>query len=248
MSQYEYIDEDTIDDGLKCAICSQPFQSPVNADCTHTFCLSCINTWIQMNASCPICRRALRTQDMLTGVPSQSLLDQLDGLRVRCLKCKKTEIRRADFEAHLKRCSKRRISKVSSLLSKPWRSIKATTWTNNQHRVPVTTPGETMNTHRALQNSTYSTNQWQVPDQRSVQSHANASQGASVLAVAIGRFLMVFLMPMIVVINRFVTFAIPLFCIIICAAILLLLYLDIFWKAVLLIFVVSCCLILRSMR
>lgn len=117
--KYEYVDEDLINDELKCIICTQPFQSPVIITCKHSFCLSCIDTWFRQNASCPICRHPLERQFPLNKLTSEILLTQLDSLPVRCLKCHKTNIKRMDIETHLKRCSK-----LSNPFGKPWRSIK----------------------------------------------------------------------------------------------------------------------------
>ncbi len=55
---YEYMDENKIDDELKCTICTQPFQKPVCLSCQHTFCRECIELWLNEHHSCPTCRRS----------------------------------------------------------------------------------------------------------------------------------------------------------------------------------------------
>ena len=128
--KYEYVNEDLINDELKCIICTQAFQSPVTITCKHSFCFSCIDTWIKQNASCPICRHPLDMQSQFNKLTSEILLTQLDSLVVRCLKCNKTNIKRIDIEKHLKRCSKK-----SNPFGKPWRSIK-TVFRTKSHPPP----------------------------------------------------------------------------------------------------------------
>ncbi|CAF0966818.1 unnamed protein product [Adineta steineri] len=124
--KYEYMDEDAIDDKLKCIICAQPFQIPVILDCQHTFCEVCIDTWIKTNASCPICRRQVETNYVLTKITDLNICNQLDCLPVRCLQCQKNEIQRNRFKKHLKRCSKSRITILSDSIQNRFKNIKRT--------------------------------------------------------------------------------------------------------------------------
>ena len=123
LHNYEYIDEDSIDDELQCAICTQPYNSPVSLHCNHIFCQSCINTWINQNSSCPICRQQYGSECTLTEVTDRALCAQLDTLLVRCRRCGKDGFQRGKFQAHLKRCSRKRLSVVGKLLCNSWRSV-----------------------------------------------------------------------------------------------------------------------------
>ncbi|CAF4401895.1 unnamed protein product, partial [Adineta steineri] len=120
------MNEDAIDDKLKCIICAQPFQSPVILDCQHTFCEVCIDTWIKKNASCPICRRQVDTNYVLTKITDLNICNQLDCLPVRCLQCQKNGIQRNRFKKHIKRCAKSRITIFSDSIQNRFNSIKRT--------------------------------------------------------------------------------------------------------------------------
>ncbi|CAF1074608.1 unnamed protein product [Adineta steineri] len=124
--KYEYMNEDAIDDKLKCIICAQPFQIPVILDCQHTFCEVCIDTWIKKNASCPICRRQVDTNYVLTKITDLDICNQLDCLPVRCLQCQKNGIQRNRFKKHIKRCAKSRITIFSDSIQNRFNSIKRT--------------------------------------------------------------------------------------------------------------------------
>ena len=247
-NKFEYINEDAISDELKCIICSEPFQVPVSVDCKHIFCLSCITTWAQLNVSCPVCRYSFATPGNYPTVTSETLLNQLNGLLVRCLKCDKTEIKRVDFDAHLERCSKKKTSRVSNLFGKPWHSIKATMRTKTHRQVPMVTVTEIVNTNRELQRSLDRTNQVQAMEQQSSSWHASGRQGSYILTDVIGKIFMAIIVPLLTVIINFMTLLIPLVCVLICAAIALLLYWGIFWRALLFIFVILCCMMLLRKR
>ncbi|UJR11671.1 hypothetical protein I4U23_015852 [Adineta vaga] len=117
---------DTIDEQLKCIICTQPYQFPIRLCCQHTFCQLCIQTWIEKNVSCPICRQQFDKNSLLTIPTDEILNNQLDQLRVRCLRCKKTNILRNRFHKHYQRCSKSRIKIVSDLLKTRWQYMQKT--------------------------------------------------------------------------------------------------------------------------
>ena len=39
---FNYVNADSLDDDLQCAICLQPLVDPVNTPCDHIFCESCL--------------------------------------------------------------------------------------------------------------------------------------------------------------------------------------------------------------
>ena len=154
------MNEDAIDDKLKCIICTQPFQSPVNLDCQHTFCQFCIETWIKTNASCPICRRQFETNHVLTKVTNSSVYNQLDSLLVRCLRCNKIGIERNNFSKHLQRCSKSRMTRFSDSIQNRWRSMTRTTESKRDrqailHQIRVARASEILNTNHEQQGTHY---------------------------------------------------------------------------------------------
>ncbi|CAF1120185.1 unnamed protein product [Rotaria sp. Silwood1] len=121
--KYEYVNEDSVNEYLKCKICSNPFIDPVKTKCKpkeHAFCRHCIRDWLQRDLSCPTCRQNVKNQD-LTPIAEGILLDVLNRLPVKCLLCKKTGIERVDFNEHMdKKCTKRKSKCSSADIECPW--------------------------------------------------------------------------------------------------------------------------------
>jgi len=137
-SNYEYMDENKIDDELKCVICQQPLQSPVSLSiCNHTFCKDCIKTWLSRNQTCPICRQVItrhygrnnmqsfRTPTYLP-INTRIVLNQLDRLLIRCLLCNETNIQRCHWNNHEKTCLKKTVSCPSADIKCTWEGSRDT--------------------------------------------------------------------------------------------------------------------------
>ena len=78
-----FLNKDTIDNELICAICTDVLQDPVQTECEHTFCKACIDTWLEGGRStCPVDRKHL-TSDALK-VPSRLTKQLLSKLILRC--------------------------------------------------------------------------------------------------------------------------------------------------------------------
>ena len=119
--EYEYIDELSINDNLKCSICNDPFEKPVTTRCDHTFCYKCIEQWINTNNSCPTCRSRIANIKALVPVKTRLVLNMLDSLLVKCKTCHQTEIQRGNFKDHLKICRKKNVcSCTASDVRCPW--------------------------------------------------------------------------------------------------------------------------------
>ena len=87
---YTYENEAQINTDLKCAICLDPFLSPLyDVRCGHIFCYRCLEKWLYQKQTCPICRQFF-TQ--FVPATDERLLRELDGLLVRCLHCAMQEI------------------------------------------------------------------------------------------------------------------------------------------------------------
>ncbi|CAF1372995.1 unnamed protein product [Rotaria sordida] len=136
-SNYEYINENEIDDELKCIICKQPFEYPVSLSiCHHTFCKECIKIWFYQNQTCPICRQIIRhcyerinqsfEYSLYVPINTRIVLNQLDRLLVRCLLCHETNIQRCHWKNHEKNCLKQIISCPSADIKCPWKGSKDT--------------------------------------------------------------------------------------------------------------------------
>jgi len=100
---YDYQEE--VDEDLMCQICLQPFVSPTDTPCSHTFCQACISSYLRVNASCPICRKPLNE---ITCTPSNLVLKRLlDKLPVICPHADSCSeiLQRGNLEDHLRyRC------------------------------------------------------------------------------------------------------------------------------------------------
>ncbi|CAF1068237.1 unnamed protein product [Rotaria sp. Silwood1] len=132
---YEYINENEIDDELKCVICKQPLEDPVSLSiCNHTFCKQCIQIWLYGNQTCPICRQNIRhgfernnqsfKQSLYVPINTRIVLNQIDRLLVRCLLCNETNIQRCHWKNHENNCLKTIVSCPSADIRCPWKGSK----------------------------------------------------------------------------------------------------------------------------
>lgn len=96
---YKYINEDQIDIELKCTICDEPFQSPMNCTlCGNTYCQSCVIQWLKKQVSCPSCRK---DGNNFQPVLSRIVINQLNRLLVQCTLCQQRNIQRSNFNDHI---------------------------------------------------------------------------------------------------------------------------------------------------
>jgi len=134
-TDYEYINENEIDDELKCVICKQPLESPVSLSiCHHTFCKQCIKLWLNRNETCPTCRQGVirrsgrnnRSFQTLPYAPinTRIVLNQLDRLLIRCLLCNETNIQRCHWKNHEETCLKKTVSCPSHDIKCTWEGAR----------------------------------------------------------------------------------------------------------------------------
>ena len=118
---YDYVNESSIDDELKCSICKEPFQDPVNTPCDHTFCENCIEQWInEDNNSCPTCRRSLSIDSLIPA--TRIVVHLLDRLQVQCQTCGEKSIQRSSYIDHIsKTCPKTIVSCLAEDILCPWK-------------------------------------------------------------------------------------------------------------------------------
>ncbi|CAF0927357.1 unnamed protein product [Rotaria sp. Silwood1] len=109
---YKYINEDQIDVELKCTICDEPFQSPMNCTtCGNTYCEKCILQWMQQQTSCPSCRQI---GNRFQPVISRVVINQLNRLLVECTLCQQINIQRSNFNDHIScTCPKQTINCIN---------------------------------------------------------------------------------------------------------------------------------------
>ena len=120
-TNYEYINEDSIDPGLICAICAEPFRKPLCTPCGHIFCRECITTVINgSNRRCPICRSRLESVNSLAPV-THSVRNMLDRLPIICGICGTTRLERGNFNHHVNQnCPQMRVSCPSADIGCSW--------------------------------------------------------------------------------------------------------------------------------
>jgi len=104
-TDYNYVNEDSINPFLKCKLCSKPFVNPVIKTDDSRVCRSCIYS----------------NNENVIPVQEKLLLDLLDDIRVECIKCKELNIRRGDFEQHINTtCSHRLVPCKAADLKCSW--------------------------------------------------------------------------------------------------------------------------------
>lgn len=109
-NQYKYENESSIHSKLICTICLSPFNKPVSTRCGHTFCICCIQQWLEEKSSCPICRHIL-AENYYTNIINQNILEEVNQLEVKCTLCEQNNIKRQDFDYHVNhQCTKAVIS------------------------------------------------------------------------------------------------------------------------------------------
>lgn len=124
---YEYMDENKIDDELKCTICTQPFTKPVSLSCQHTFCCECIEIWLNEHHSCPTCRQSpllINEDEKYSPINTHIVNNQLDRLLVRCNQCYEENIQRGNYRDHEEKCEKKFVSCLSSDIECPWKGSR----------------------------------------------------------------------------------------------------------------------------
>jgi hypothetical protein len=121
-SNFEYLNGDSIDEELKCAICFRPFDLPVcNPQCRHTFCQECIKTWHKNSSICPTCRQRVYIKSYRP-VKTRAVLNQLSRLHLKCNLCQQMNIE--DRNKHLKICPKQVIKCPSADIQCQWKGTR----------------------------------------------------------------------------------------------------------------------------
>jgi hypothetical protein len=59
-NDYEYENEESIDNNLKCPTCNEPSIDPVTTPCHYSFCYQCLGKWFEnYHSTCPTCRTTM---------------------------------------------------------------------------------------------------------------------------------------------------------------------------------------------
>jgi hypothetical protein len=105
---YKYMNQDQIPRQLECSICLRPFESPVSVNgCEHSFCEQCINSWLDHERTCSICRQEIPSSSTTPGyskINTRIVRDLLDALLVQCKLCDQTNIERGHWKDHQDVC------------------------------------------------------------------------------------------------------------------------------------------------
>ncbi|CAF1370396.1 unnamed protein product [Adineta ricciae] len=124
-TNYEYVNETSIEPEFICIVCSSPFIDPLRTPCHHSFCRRCITKWIfGGNSSCPICRKHIGSINSLAQA-THSVKNFVEYLPVKCTLCETTNIRRRDFHEHIeKTCPKVHVSCSAADIKCPWKGTR----------------------------------------------------------------------------------------------------------------------------
>jgi len=57
-------DDCEVSEALKCQICYEYMHTPLQIECGHSFCGSCLDKWHRDNNNCPLCRRLITRKPM----------------------------------------------------------------------------------------------------------------------------------------------------------------------------------------
>lgn len=120
---YSYLNEDNIDNELKCPLCMQPFQVPVSAECGHTFCQVCINQWASRQSTCPNCRLDT-SKGAFRPLSTRIVLNQLERLLMRCNRCNQSNIQRGNINEHEQRCPNQTVSCPAFDIKCTWKGTR----------------------------------------------------------------------------------------------------------------------------
>ncbi len=99
---FRYVNEDSIEEDLFCAICQTPFCEPVvEPSCGSMFCRGCIVEWLNAGLShtCPTCRADVP----IVTPPPRMVTNKLDALLVVCPGCN-VQLERKALAGHMASC------------------------------------------------------------------------------------------------------------------------------------------------
>lgn len=112
---YEYMDESKVHDLLKCKICKKPFIDPVTTSDNRRFCRAC---FVHDNNST---RPTVDISDSLAPVTETLVLEMLNAILVRCIRCGMKDIERGKFIEHISTiCPKAQVQCTAADVKCPW--------------------------------------------------------------------------------------------------------------------------------
>jgi hypothetical protein len=76
--QRNFTETDKISKHLTCTICRDIFYEPSRVGCGHTFCLECIEEWLNSSGQCPICRKVLKQNQISKDLVASNIINDLE--------------------------------------------------------------------------------------------------------------------------------------------------------------------------
>ncbi|CAF1328721.1 unnamed protein product [Rotaria magnacalcarata] len=118
---FSYVNEESIDADVKCAICTDPYLDPVVVlTCNHIFCRTGIERVMKDKPVCPMCRHMPFTLSELQPA-NLPLVNCLNELLVKCDTCDQMNIKRNMFDEHInKLCPKAKVTCSAADLNCEW--------------------------------------------------------------------------------------------------------------------------------
>ncbi|KAF9581038.1 hypothetical protein BGW38_002096 [Lunasporangiospora selenospora] len=86
---------------LQCSICVDFFASPFTIECGHTFCYTCLHSWLEIHKSCPTCRMKLLRRPTL----SFTIRDQVQSYVTEMIEPDRSAVQKrlSEEDEHMKR-------------------------------------------------------------------------------------------------------------------------------------------------
>mmetsp|Transcript_6652 Transcript_6652/g.24854 ORF Transcript_6652/g.24854 Transcript_6652/m.24854 type:complete len:422 (-) Transcript_6652:235-1500(-) len=116
LDDQELVDPSSVPAALRCSICADVFEDPVDTGgtpCLHVFCRPCLEPALRLKAACPICRQPMQRQQLKQSQVVGSILDEV---QVRCMsRCGWTG-RRDAHSGHVAACPTRLLQETRQQL------------------------------------------------------------------------------------------------------------------------------------
>ncbi|XP_053214812.1 RING finger protein 151-like isoform X1 [Panonychus citri] len=97
------------DRDIICSVCMGVLDNPVKDQCGHFFCADCLGPWLQKTGRCPISNQSIHSS-----IPSESLSQRINCLKIKCVECKKNFVPLNQRSEGCIDCVTRRISNRTS--------------------------------------------------------------------------------------------------------------------------------------
>jgi len=101
--EFLLVEHEAISTYLRCPICTNLFTSPLRLHCGHSFCQSCIGTWMERENTCPECRERF---NMKTSHRDRLIEGVISDMKAKCkYRGCSWEGKFGNWQEHCQRCN-----------------------------------------------------------------------------------------------------------------------------------------------